>query len=85
VDPARNLILRVTVGDSLTRAAAILVGATLDSFGCDFALLIAALKQRLDGSKVPKSVIVANALPKTSTGKIQKNRLRDDHKSHYEG
>jgi acyl-CoA synthetase (AMP-forming)/AMP-acid ligase II len=51
----------------------------------DPAALIAALKQRLDGFKVPKSVIVANALPKTSTGKIQKNRLRDDHKSHYEG
>ena len=32
-----------------------------------------------------KSVIVADSLPKTSTGKIQKNRLRDDHKSHYEG
>jgi acyl-CoA synthetase (AMP-forming)/AMP-acid ligase II len=55
-------------------------GATVDP-----AALIAALKQRLDGYKVPKSVIVANELPKTSTGKIQKNRLRDDHKSHYEG
>src|SRR3954447_24681431 len=51
----------------------------------DPAALIAALKQRLDGYKVPKSVIVADELPKTSTGKIQKNRLRDDHKSHYEG
>jgi acyl-CoA synthetase (AMP-forming)/AMP-acid ligase II len=51
----------------------------------DPAALIAALKQRLDGYKVPKSVIVADELPKTSTGKIQKNRLRDEHKSHYEG
>jgi acyl-CoA synthetase (AMP-forming)/AMP-acid ligase II len=55
-------------------------GATVDP-----AALIAELKQRLDGYKVPKSVIVASELPKTSTGKIQKNRLRDDHKSHYEG
>jgi acyl-CoA synthetase (AMP-forming)/AMP-acid ligase II len=51
----------------------------------DEGALIAELKQRLDGYKVPKSVIVAAELPKTSTGKIQKNRLRDDHKSHYEG
>jgi acyl-CoA synthetase (AMP-forming)/AMP-acid ligase II len=51
----------------------------------DPAALIAALKQRLDGYKVPKSVIVVDQLPKTSTGKIQKNRLRDDHTSHYEG
>jgi acyl-CoA synthetase (AMP-forming)/AMP-acid ligase II len=55
-------------------------GATIDE-----AALIAGLKQRLDGFKVPKSVIVTDELPKTSTGKIQKNRLRDDHKSHYEG
>ena len=40
----------------------------------DPAALITALRQRLDGFKVPK----------TSTGKIQKNRLRDDHRSHYE-
>ena len=49
----------------------------------DQAELIAALKQRLDGYKVPKSVIVADALPKTSTGKIQKNLLRDQHAAHY--
>jgi acyl-CoA synthetase (AMP-forming)/AMP-acid ligase II len=55
-------------------------GATIDEKA-----LIASLKERLDGFKVPKSVIVAEELPKTSTGKIQKNRLRDDHKSHYEG
>jgi acyl-CoA synthetase (AMP-forming)/AMP-acid ligase II len=50
----------------------------------DAAELITALKQRLDGYKVPKSVIVADALPKTSTGKIQKNLLRDQHAAHYE-
>ena len=32
----------------------------------------------LDGYKVPK-------LPKTSTGKIQKNVVRDQHAAHYEG
>jgi long-chain acyl-CoA synthetase len=47
--------------------------------------LIRALKQRLDGFKVPKSVIVVDELPKTSTGKIQKNVLRDRHATHYDG
>ena len=47
--------------------------------------LITALKQRLDGYKVPKSVIVVDELPKTSTGKIQKNVLRDRHATHYDG
>jgi len=45
--------------------------------------LIASLKQRLDAYKVPKAVIVVDELPKTSTGKIQKNVLRDRHAGHY--
>jgi acyl-CoA synthetase (AMP-forming)/AMP-acid ligase II len=45
--------------------------------------LIAALKQRLDGFKVPKAVIVQAELPRTSTGKIQKNVLRGQHAAHY--
>ncbi|MCW2722983.1 AMP-binding protein [Pseudonocardia sp.] len=49
----------------------------------DEAELLVALKQRLDGYKVPKSVIVTSGLPKTSTGKIQKNVVRDAHTSHY--
>jgi len=51
----------------------------------DEAVLIAALKQRLDGFKVPKAVIVVDALPRTSTGKIQKNLVRDQHASYYSG
>ena len=47
--------------------------------------LIAALRERLDGYKVPKAVIVAAELPRTSTGKIQKNVLRDQHAAHYAG
>ena len=46
--------------------------------------LIGALRDHLDGYKVPKAVIVVDALPKTSTGKIQKNVLRDQHASHYD-
>jgi acyl-CoA synthetase (AMP-forming)/AMP-acid ligase II len=52
----------------------------------DSAQLIATLKEKqlLDGYKVPKSVIIADELPKTSTGKIQKNVLREQHAAHYE-
>jgi acyl-CoA synthetase (AMP-forming)/AMP-acid ligase II len=66
--------------EAITAVVVPKAGETIDP-----AELIATLKQRLDGYKVPKSVIVAEELPKTSTGKIQKNRLRDEHKSHYEG
>jgi long-chain acyl-CoA synthetase len=45
--------------------------------------LIGAVKTRLDGYKVPKSVIFADQLPKTSTGKIQKNVVRSEHADHY--
>jgi acyl-CoA synthetase (AMP-forming)/AMP-acid ligase II len=45
--------------------------------------LLQALRGRLDGYKVPKAVIVVDELPKTSTGKIQKNVVRDTHASHY--
>jgi acyl-CoA synthetase (AMP-forming)/AMP-acid ligase II len=47
--------------------------------------LTAALRDRLDGYKVPKAVIVADELPRTSTGKIQKNVVRDLHAMHYGG
>ncbi|MCF7553442.1 AMP-binding protein [Pseudonocardia sp. WMMC193] len=42
-----------------------------------------ALKDRLDGYKVPKAVIVVDELPRTSTGKIQKNVVRDRFGEHY--
>jgi acyl-CoA synthetase (AMP-forming)/AMP-acid ligase II len=44
-----------------------------------------ALRGHLDAYKIPKSIIVAEALPKTSTGKIQKNVLRDGYARHYAG
>jgi acyl-CoA synthetase (AMP-forming)/AMP-acid ligase II len=51
----------------------------------DEAGLLAALKERLDGFKVPKAVLVVDELPKTSTGKIQKNVVRERHAGHYAG
>ena len=49
----------------------------------DPAELQTALKAHLDGYKVPKAVIVVDELPKTSTGKIQKNKVREAHRDHY--
>jgi acyl-CoA synthetase (AMP-forming)/AMP-acid ligase II len=43
----------------------------------------AAMKDHIDGYKVPKDVIVVAELPKTSTGKIQKNVVRDRYADHY--
>jgi long-chain acyl-CoA synthetase len=51
----------------------------------DPAELLATLRGLLDGYKVPKAVIVVDELPKTSTGKIQKNVLRDRHAAYYAG
>ncbi len=45
--------------------------------------LTAALGTTLDRYKIPKSVIVVDELPRTSTGKIQKNVLRERFAAHY--
>ncbi|MFZ0186683.1 MAG: AMP-binding protein [Streptosporangiaceae bacterium] len=50
----------------------------------DAAELIAAVKTRLDGFKAPKDVVFVDRLPKTSTGKIQKNVVRSEHARHYQ-
>jgi acyl-CoA synthetase (AMP-forming)/AMP-acid ligase II len=39
--------------------------------------LRAALRGHLDPYKIPKSIVVVDGLPKTSTGKIQKNLMRE--------
>ncbi len=51
----------------------------------DETALLHALRGQLDGYKVPKAVIVVDELPKTSTGKIQKNVVRDTYATHYQG
>jgi acyl-CoA synthetase (AMP-forming)/AMP-acid ligase II len=53
-------------------------GAALDA-----ETLREAIKQHVDGYKVPKAVIVVDELPTTSTGKIQKNVVRDRYADHY--
>ncbi|GAA3236723.1 acyl-CoA synthetase [Pseudonocardia petroleophila] len=51
----------------------------------DEGALLAAVRAGLDGYKVPKSVIVVDELPRTSTGKIRKNVVREAHADHYGG
>ena len=53
-------------------------GASLDE-----ARIIAGVKERLDPYKAPKAVVVLDALPRTSTGKIQKNVVRQEHEDLY--
>jgi malonyl-CoA/methylmalonyl-CoA synthetase len=50
-------------------------GAALDG-----ATLIAALKDRIAGFKVPKRVFVETELPRNAMGKVQKNLLRERHR-----
>jgi long-chain acyl-CoA synthetase len=47
--------------------------------------LLADVRPHLDGYKVPKAVVVVPELPRTSTGKIQKNVLREQYAHYYDG
>ncbi len=42
------------------------------------------MREHVDGYKIPKAVIVVDELPKTSTGKIQKNVVREKFTGHYD-
>ncbi|MDZ4233852.1 MAG: AMP-binding protein, partial [Dietzia sp.] len=42
------------------------------------------VRDHLDPYKIPKDVIVVEDLPRTSTGKIRKNLVRDAHLNHFE-
>lgn len=46
--------------------------------------VLAALGGRLAGFKMPKAVLFTDALPRTATGKVQKNVLREQYKGHFE-
>jgi acyl-CoA synthetase (AMP-forming)/AMP-acid ligase II len=47
--------------------------------------VLALVRSHLDGYKVPKAVVVVPELPRTSTGKIQKNVLREQYAHFYDG
>lgn len=50
----------------------------------DEATLIAHCKEHLGGFEVPKAIRIVDALPMTSTGKIQKHPLRDSYQNLYQ-
>jgi acyl-CoA synthetase (AMP-forming)/AMP-acid ligase II len=43
-----------------------------------------AVRTHLAGFKAPKSVVIVDDFPRTATGKIQKNVLRDNYRHHYD-
>jgi malonyl-CoA/methylmalonyl-CoA synthetase len=49
----------------------------------DSARLVAALKERIAGFKVPKRVFVVEDLPRNAMGKVQKNVLRERYKNTF--
>lgn len=49
----------------------------------DAEAIIAALKQRLAGFKVPKQVVFAETLPRNTMGKVQKKELREAYKDSF--
>jgi acyl-CoA synthetase (AMP-forming)/AMP-acid ligase II len=46
--------------------------------------ILERLKDHIDPYKIPKSIVVIDSVPRTSTGKIQKNLIRDEHAAHYD-
>jgi acyl-CoA synthetase (AMP-forming)/AMP-acid ligase II len=66
--------------EAITAVVVAKPGATIDADA-----LRERLRERLDGYKVPKAVIVVDELPRTSTGKIQKNVVRERHAGFYAG
>jgi acyl-CoA synthetase (AMP-forming)/AMP-acid ligase II len=58
--------------EAITAVAVPAPGATLDE-----ADVLAGAKQRLAPYKVPKALVVLDELPRTTTGKVQKNLLRE--------
>jgi acyl-CoA synthetase (AMP-forming)/AMP-acid ligase II len=65
-------------GEAVTAFVVTRPGETIDA-----ADLVAALKTSLAGFKVPKAVIFVDQLPKTSTGKLQKNVVRSEYAAYY--
>ena len=64
--------------EAITAVVVTTPGASLDGDE-----LIAALRDHLAGFKAPKAVIIVDELPKTSTGKIQKNVVRQQFADYY--
>ena len=59
-------------GEAVTAVVVPRRGTTLDPKS-----MMAALRQRIAGFKVPKRIEVVDALPRNAMGKVQKNVLRE--------
>jgi acyl-CoA synthetase (AMP-forming)/AMP-acid ligase II len=64
--------------EAITAVVTAKPGETLDE-----ARLLAAVRERLPGFKAPKAVIVVNEIPKTATGKLRKNVVREQFGDYY--
>jgi acyl-CoA synthetase (AMP-forming)/AMP-acid ligase II len=53
-------------------------GASLDGDA-----IRASMREHIDAYKIPKAVVVVDGLPRTSTGKVQKNVVREEHADLY--
>jgi malonyl-CoA/methylmalonyl-CoA synthetase len=60
-------------------AVVAVVVRTVDGTTLNEAGVIAALKERIAGFKVPKRVFLVSELPRNTMGKVQKNLLREQH------
>lgn len=66
-------------GEAITAIVTPRPGETLTE-----AEVLAAARQRLAGFKAPKAAIITDDLPRTSTGKVQKNALRERYRDRFE-
>ena len=66
--------------EAITAVAVPAPGAALDE-----RQVLADARKRLSSFKIPKAIIVTDELPRTSTGKVQKNVLRERYAGHYQG
>jgi acyl-CoA synthetase (AMP-forming)/AMP-acid ligase II len=65
-------------GEAITAVVVPREGTVLDE-----QKLISEVKRLIDPYKAPKAVVVMDALPRTSTGKVQKNVVRERLAGHY--
>ena len=67
-------------GEAVVAIVVALPGATIDT-----ALLTAELKTKMANFKIPKAVFVVPELPRNTMGKVQKNLLRAEHATLFDG
>lgn len=65
--------------------AVVAVVVPKDGVAVDSESLVAGLKAKIAGFKVPKQLFVVNELPRNAMGKVQKNVLREQHKETFAG